>query len=119
MPLRSNLFRGDKALEACLIQDRAHVTPGATGLHVAKIQAAIMDLDGVSIQPTELSARRYGPSTATAVLAYKTKRKIVNHAYQTQADNIVGKMTVAAIDKELLGKQDNTPPPFDRRCNRV
>jgi hypothetical protein len=35
-------------------------------------------------------------------LAYKTKRKIVNRAYQSQADNIVGKMTIRSLDDELL-----------------
>jgi hypothetical protein len=45
----------------------------------------------------------YGHRTAAAVLAYKRARNIVNHKYQTQADNIVGKMTIAAFDRELLG----------------
>src|SRR5262249_23232676 len=36
------------------------------------------------------------------VLAYKQKRNIVNRSYQTQADNIVGKMTMAALDLEML-----------------
>lgn len=37
MALVSNLFRGDKKLEACLVNDAAHVTLGARGEHVAKI----------------------------------------------------------------------------------
>ncbi len=47
----------------------------------------------------------YGAKTAAAVLAYKQKRNIVNRAYQTTADNVVGKMTVVAIDKELLASE--------------
>ncbi len=39
------------------------------------------------------------------MLAYKEKRHIINHSYQTQADNIVGKMTMAALDREMLGKE--------------
>ena len=32
------------------------------------------------------------PSTASAVLAYKQKRRIINFTYQTQADDIVGRL---------------------------
>ncbi len=28
MPLQSQLFRGDRALEACLVDDRAHLVTG-------------------------------------------------------------------------------------------
>jgi hypothetical protein len=40
------------------------------------------------------------------VLAYKKKRNIINRSYQTQADNIVGKMTIAALDKEVFAKEN-------------
>jgi hypothetical protein len=103
--LRSKLFRGDPKLEACLIRDSAHVTQGALGDHVAKIHAALSTLDGPSIDPDELSTKKYGPSTAAAVLAFKTKRKIINFSYQNQADTIVGKMTIAALDREMLPKE--------------
>jgi hypothetical protein len=59
-------------------------------------------LDQINVEAHELSAKRYGPSTAAAVLAFKRKRNIINWSYQTQADNIVGKMTIAAMDKELM-----------------
>jgi hypothetical protein len=36
------------------------------------------------------------------VLAYKTRRKIINHSRQTRADDIIGKLTMAALDLELL-----------------
>ena len=101
MPLISRLFRGDSKLEACLASNPAHVTPGAAGEHVAKIQAALFILDGSKIAKSELDAKHYGPSTTAAVLAYKTKRRIINLSYETQADNIVGKMTIAALDKEI------------------
>ena len=42
---------------------------------------------------------------AAAVLAYKKKRNIINWSYQQQADNIVGKMTIAALDAEIWGKE--------------
>ena len=101
MALSSSLFRGNRALEACAVQDAAHVTRGATGEHVGKIQFALFALDGLRIDRTELAAQRYGPSTAAAVLAYKKKRQIINRNYQTTADDIVGKMTIASLDKEM------------------
>jgi hypothetical protein len=55
-----------------------------------------------TIDISELHEGRYGPSTAAAVLAFKRKRQIINYSYQTKADDIVGKMTIAAMDRELL-----------------
>jgi peptidoglycan hydrolase-like protein with peptidoglycan-binding domain len=101
MGLKSILLRNDAKLDACLIQDSAHVTVGATGEHVAKIQTAVSRLDGYRIDFAEVRDRRYGRSTATAVLAYKRKRKIINRSYETQADDIVGKMTIASLDREI------------------
>jgi len=96
--LQSKLFRGDPKLEAAAVSDAAHVTPGSTGEHVRKIQLALTQLDGATLRLDGI----YGPATAAAVLAYKRKREIVNRSYQTEADNIVGKMTVAALDREML-----------------
>ena len=73
MALSSRLFRGDRALEKCAIQDSAHVTRGAAGDHVAKIQFALFTLDGLLIDRAELTLHRYGRSTAAAVLAYKKR----------------------------------------------
>jgi hypothetical protein len=103
--LQSKQFKGDPALEACLIHDSAHVLQGAVGNHVQKIQTALMELDRLSIDAGELAGKRYGPSTAAAVLAFKKQRRIINFGYQTQEDNIVGKMTMAALDKEMLAKE--------------
>jgi peptidoglycan hydrolase-like protein with peptidoglycan-binding domain len=105
MGLQSEFFRGDPKLEACLIQDSAHVTPGAVGDHVVKIQVALTTLDSSDIDDGESTTGTYGPSTAAAVLAFKQKRNIVNPSYQTQADNIVGKMTIAALDREIFQKE--------------
>ena len=87
MPLQSKLFRGDPKLEAAAVSDPAHIVPGASGPHVAKIQQALIDLDGAAIAVDGT----YSPKTAAAVLAYKQKRGIINRSYQTHADNIVGK----------------------------
>jgi hypothetical protein len=53
----------------------------------------------------ELASGRYGASTAEAVLEYKRTRKIINFSYQTKADNIVGKMTIAALDAVVSRKE--------------
>lgn len=101
MPLKSKTFSGDTRLEACLVEDRAHLTPGVTGPFVARVQAALMFVAGAAIDDAELASETYGPSTAAAVLDFKQRRQIINRSYQQQADNIVGKMTIKALDDEL------------------
>ena len=101
MALFSRSFRGVKALEACLVSDSAHVTLGTVGTHVPRIQKALMMIDRVVVDANEVETMRYGASTAAAVLAYKKKRNIINRSYQTQADNIVGKMTIQSLDKDM------------------
>lgn len=100
--LQSKFFRGDPKLEAASTVDSAHIKPGATGLHVNKIQAALIVLDGASISSEDMQHTVYGTSTANSVLAYKQKRDIINRSYQTKADNIVGKMTMERLDEEML-----------------
>ena len=99
--LTSNLFKGDAKLAACQNNDAAHLTIGAKGEHVAKVQFALFALDSSAIDAGEVRLQTYGPSTARAVLAYKTKRNIVNTAYQRTPDNIVGKMTIARLDQDM------------------
>jgi hypothetical protein len=99
--LLSNLFKGDANLAACQINDAAHLTIGARGEHVAKMQFALFALDSSAIDTTEVRLQTYGPSTARAVLAYKTKRRIINTAYQNTPDNIVGKMTITRLDQDM------------------
>jgi hypothetical protein len=101
MPLESRHFRGDPKLEAAAISDPEHIMLGASGTHVHKIQSALILLDGAVISDDEVQRTFYGASTANAVLAYKQKRNIINRSYQTQADNIVGKMTMASLDREM------------------
>jgi hypothetical protein len=106
MALKSKLFRGDSKLEAAAVSDPAHITIGAKGEHVRKIQQALTILDGANL---DLDGT-YGHETAAAVLAYKQKRNIINRSYQTRADNIVGKMTIAALDLEMLKREQPTAP---------
>jgi hypothetical protein len=100
--LKSELFRGDPRLEKTLHSDPHHVVLGDRGEFVSKIQFAVLTLGGGRIGPGELQAQRYGPDTARAVLAYKTLRQIINRAYQRTPDNIVGKMTIRALDNEMV-----------------
>jgi hypothetical protein len=101
MAFSSNLFAGDQKLEACQVDDAAHLTLDARGDHVAKVQMALFAIDWLKIDPAELRSRTYGRSTAKAVLAFKTKRRIINRAYETRPDDIVGKMTIARLDQEM------------------
>jgi peptidoglycan hydrolase-like protein with peptidoglycan-binding domain len=115
MALQSQLFRGDRALEAAAVSDPAHIKLGATGEHVSKIQTALTLVDGADISSDDRQRGHYGASTAAAVLAYKRKRNIVNLTYETQADDIVGKMTIVALDGDVL-QRESIP---DRRVRIV
>jgi hypothetical protein len=106
MPLKSRLFAGDAKLEDCAVRDQAHLTPGTQGAHVGKVQYALDVIDNLKIERRELMEQVYGPSTADAVLSFKRRRAIINRAYQTTADNIVGRMTIAALDAEMAQRQN-------------
>ena len=101
MALRSRMLSGNAALEKAAVGNADHIIPGARGDHVGRIKQVLMLLDQAAIAASELDAQLYGPTTAKAVLAYKTKRGIINRSYQTTADNIVGVMTMASLDKEM------------------
>ncbi len=116
MALGSNLFKDSKRLAQCEVNNAAHVVPGDRGDHVRLIQIALGEIENAGIDASELSQTRYGPSTAQAVLAYKTKRRIINFSYQTSPDNIVGKMTIVSLDKDMLSLQSTPLPGVSRRC---
>ena len=105
-------------MESCLNLDSMHVLPGAKGDHVSQIQAALFILlPGLALPDAELSdpitkSGFYGPVTAAAVLRYKQNHKpsIVNKAYQDKPDNIVGRMTIQALDDDMFGKAPVDPP---------
>jgi len=97
MPLQSRLFRDDKQLEAAAVEDSAHVARGARGEHVRKIQKGLNVVVGSKLAEDAV----YGPNTAACILGYKTSRNIIGHAYQKQADDIVGKLTIALLDAEI------------------
>jgi hypothetical protein len=112
MPLTSTLFRDDPALQACAVSDPAHLVPGSQGPHVGKVQQALVILGAGVISADELEQERYGATTALTVLAFKgPPRNILNPALgQVVPDDIVGKRTIAALDRELVA-MENRPPP--------
>ncbi|MDX3839525.1 peptidoglycan-binding domain-containing protein [Streptomyces europaeiscabiei] len=110
MPLKSKLFRDDQALQKCLVSDANHVTPGAQGDHVTKIQAALVTLGAGVIGPDEVERNLYGPTTVRTVLAFKGPPRNILGPGQTTPDNIVGKKTIAALDNEIVAFE-NRPPP--------
>jgi hypothetical protein len=111
MPLKSQLLKGDQKLEACLVSDPAHIVPGARGEHVGKIQKVLVTLGTGVISVNEIVSMTYGPTTARAVLAFKgPPRNIINRAYQRTPDNIVGKITIEALDREFFDFENQSPP---------
>jgi hypothetical protein len=86
------------------------------GEFVGRVQSALIYLENASIDDKELDEETYGPSTAKAVLAFKKKRKIINYSYETSEDEIVGKMTIERLDKELAAAEE---APTDLHVSRV
>ena len=111
MPLRSSLFSRSPALQSCLVSDAAHVVTGAKGPHVALIQSALVRLRFLSPSDAKVEVGVYGSRTSAAVLAYKRQFKIINYRYQTQADNIVGRMTIASLDHAIWVLDGGTGGP--------
>ncbi len=88
---------------------------------MALVQHALVAIDHALIDEAEIRSEHYGKSTAEAVLEYKQSRSIINRTYQQSVDNIVGKMTVAALDAELNTKyyKKLSMPPKTLPENRV
>ena len=100
--LTSRLFSKNAALQNCAVQDQGHLTPGSSGDAVALLQRALVAISQADISEQEIRKKFYGPTTAHAVLKYKSQRNIINRAYQTQPDDIVGKMTIVSLDQEMF-----------------
>lgn len=92
-------------------ENRFHITPGASGEHVSKIQAALFAITSAQIDSDELGRSFYGKTTANAVADFKRTRKPPILNYANQIDNIVGIKTMRALDEEMkridggLGKE--------------
>jgi len=110
MGLKAELFGGDEQLEACLASDRAYVGDGAVGEHVAKVQTALRKLDSLAINRGEISEKRFGPSTAGAVLSFKTDRHMTDPSCPTERDTIVDRQTMAVLDDEMFALENEGKP---------
>lgn len=108
MTLRSGQFRNNPRLQSALVNDSSHITQGSKGEHVRLIQQVLVRLGERSIAGREYADALYGPTTAAAVLRFKTQRQIINVSYQRTPDDIVGKMTISALDNEAL-RLETTP----------
>jgi peptidoglycan hydrolase-like protein with peptidoglycan-binding domain len=113
MPLKSRIFRGDPKLEGAASSASSHIKQGAAGEHVKKIQYALARIEE---EPLDLDGK-FGPATASVVLAYKKKRQIINRSYQSQADDIVGVMTIAALDEEMCKLEEYAGPTHVIQCS--
>lgn len=103
--LISKNFRDNDRLNRCAVENSAHVTPGTKGPFVNLIQRALCAIDNAQIAQSEIDSQTYGTTTANAVLRYKTDRSIINFTYQAKADNVVGIMTIKALDKEIAAHE--------------
>lgn len=110
MALHSRIFRDEERLRSCAVNDTSHITLGAKGHHVRLVQTALVNLKFGGIHGREYVEGHYGPTTADAVLRYKTSRKIINFSYQTRPDSIVGKMTITRLDSEMLVFENQAAP---------
>jgi peptidoglycan hydrolase-like protein with peptidoglycan-binding domain len=105
--LISRLLSVSPKLQKCAVDHAFHFAIGSKGADVTLIQQALVVIGNYVIAEAERKQCLYGPSTAKAVLAFKTQRQIVNLTYQTKPDDIVGKMTIVALDAEVL-KAENS-----------
>lgn len=99
--LVSQLFADNSSLQACLIRDSAHLTPGSKGKPVELIQAALVRLRFLNPRDALAEAGTYGTCTTAAVLHYKQTFNVINRSYQSRADNVVGRMTIALLDAHM------------------
>lgn len=100
-PLVSNLFRNSKKLQKTAVSDPDHLLRGSKGEAVSLVHRALVAIDTADISEEEIRNQLYGDTTVREVLKYKVKRNIINPAYQTQADSVVGKMTIVSLDREM------------------
>jgi len=89
-------------LQDCLEDDASHVLLGDSGDYVGLIQEALVKLGEGVIAAKELSEMHYGTSTARSVKQYKTKRQIINRRYQQLPDDIVGRITIERLDRDMV-----------------
>lgn len=104
--LTSARFRDNAPLQQCANEDAAHLLQGSEGEPVALVQQALIDLGVLGDDADGM----YGGNTAAAVKAYKTERAI--QAPGAAVDDIVGKLTIAYLDREIQEFDDSSPECF-------
>ena len=120
MPLTSELFKNNNELQACAAKDSAHIVADEPplrrgvnnqGAHVALIHTALRRVMASPVFGLEEATETYGPKTAEVVRQFKAAQTppLLNKALgQTTPDNIVGKLTIAALDTAVSRKKQ--PP---------
>ena len=120
MALTSELFKNNNQLQACAATDSAHIVADEPplrrgvnnqGAHVALIHTALRRVMANPSFGLEEATETYGPKTAEVVRQFKAAQRppLLNKALgQTTPDNIVGKLTIAALDTAVSRKKQ--PP---------
>jgi peptidoglycan hydrolase-like protein with peptidoglycan-binding domain len=123
LPLTSELFKNDEKLQKCSLLDSAHIVAAAPpfqvgtndqGSHIALIHTALREVMPGASFGLEEATETYGPKTAEVVRQFKAKQNppILNKALgQRVPDNIVGKLTIAALDAQVGRKKPPSAPP--------
>lgn len=109
-------------LDGCLKVDHAHILPqakgGKSGAHVTAIQDALKkiraNLPELGVPFISDASGTYGTSTADAVKKYKEARGIKRAGQPL--DDIVGRMTITAMDDDL--KAINATIPVTAVCTQ-
>lgn len=120
MPLTSDLFKNNQQLQDCSARDASHIVADEPplrrgvnnqGPHIALIHTALRQVMPNPSFGLEEATETYGPKTAEVVRQFKAAQvpPILNTALrQTVPDNIVGKLTIAALDRAVSRKKQ--PP---------
>ena len=110
--LTSPRFAGDTDLDAVAKGTLRLAAPGTSpypapvlsqGPAIAKIQQALIDLSYPL--PQHGADGRFGAETGAAVTKYKTDRSI------TPNDPVIGRLTIASLDTDIIAHDQPTPPP--------
>jgi peptidoglycan hydrolase-like protein with peptidoglycan-binding domain len=110
--LTSPRFTGDSDLDAVAKGTLRLAAPGTSpypapvlsqGPAIAKIQQALIDLSYPL--PQHGADGQFGAETGTAVTKYKTDRSI------TPNDPVIGRLTIASLDTDIIHHDQPTPPP--------
>lgn len=103
-------------LAQCLSSDLQHITPRSTrGAHIAAIQIALQkigeDQKDLGLLLITDAVGEYGKTTSDAVLKYKSKPTRPIARSGQPVDNIVGRMTISEMDRDLLKIEKAKPKP--------